>query len=65
VVAVMNRIIKTKILAYFSNDPEKEVELTYPMNSLLLQHYDEYIAEVEDLLDVKGIQKKRWKANKK
>ena len=51
----MNRIIKTKILAYFSNDPEKEVELTYPMNSLLLQHYDEYIAEVEDFLDVKSM----------
>ena len=61
----MNRIIETKILAYFSNDPEKAVELTYPMNSLLLQHFNEYLVEVEDLLDVKGMQKKRWKANKK
>ena len=51
----MNRIIETKILAYFSNDPEKGVELKCPMNSLLQQHYDEYIAEVEDLLDVKAM----------
>ena len=51
----MNRIIETKILAYFSNDPEKGVELEYPMNSLLLQHFNEYLAEVEDLLDVKAM----------
>ena len=51
----MNRIIETKILAYFSNDPEKVVELEYPMNSLLLQHFNEYLAEVEDLLDVKAM----------
>ena len=55
IMIIMNRIIETKILAYFSNDPEKGVELEYPMNSLLLQHYNEWIAEVEDLLDVKAM----------
>jgi|TARA_R110000822_G_scaffold31903_4_gene92024 hypothetical protein len=35
------------------------------INSLLKQHLEENIQETEDLLDVKGMQKKRWKANKK